>query len=199
VWAQVDFATGVIRLEPGTTKNAEGRTFPFALLPELAALLQGQRAKTHRLEREQERIIPVVFHVGGHPIWSKRFYRQWWKAVKAAAVYREWTDPRTGKAKSTGHRFKSDGRLQLFNHLPSSDASPPIPLPGGLAALESGHPGNAPTGLTTDRGEGRNQPTATTGRCPVGWPGYCAQPSDRWCPVGTGGRRSLIHHGARRP
>ena len=99
MWAQVDFATGVIRLEPGTTKNAEGRTFPFALLPELAALLQGQRAKTHRLEREQERIIPLVFHVGGHPIWSKRFYRQWWKAVKAAAVYREWTDPRTGKAK----------------------------------------------------------------------------------------------------
>jgi integrase-like protein len=89
----------VIRLEPGATKNGEGRTFPFALLPELAALLEQQQAKTRTLERAQERIIPLVFHVEWEPIWQKRFYRQWWAAVKAAEIYREWTDPLTGKIK----------------------------------------------------------------------------------------------------
>jgi len=34
-WPQVDFSAGVIRLEPRTTKNSEGRTFPFVQLPEL--------------------------------------------------------------------------------------------------------------------------------------------------------------------
>ena len=39
-WRQVDFATQIVRLEPGTTKNAEGRRFPFGMLPSLAALLR---------------------------------------------------------------------------------------------------------------------------------------------------------------
>ena len=29
-WKQVDFSAGMVRLEPGTTKNDEGRVFPFA-------------------------------------------------------------------------------------------------------------------------------------------------------------------------
>jgi len=28
-WAQVDWADGFVRLEPGTTKNREGRAFPL--------------------------------------------------------------------------------------------------------------------------------------------------------------------------
>jgi integrase len=98
-WGQVDFEAGVIRLDPGSTKNGEGRTFPFGLQPELVALIEEQRARTRSAERDQKRIIPLVFHVQGDPIWLKRFYRQWWKAAKAAEVYREWTDPRTGKVK----------------------------------------------------------------------------------------------------
>src|SRR5207245_1139427 len=39
-WAQVDFTAGVVRLEPGSTKNGEARTFPFAALPPLATLLR---------------------------------------------------------------------------------------------------------------------------------------------------------------
>ena len=93
----MDDKAGVIRQEPGTTKNSEGRTFPFAKLPELAAMLGEQRAATLALGREQERIIPLVFHVAGQPIWPKRFYHQWWAAAKAAKVYREWRDPVTGK------------------------------------------------------------------------------------------------------
>jgi integrase len=98
-WAQVDDKVGVIRLEPGTTKNNDGRTFPFAKLPELAVMLGEQRAATRALELEEGRIVPLVFHVRGEPIWPKRFYRQWWEAAKAAKVYREWADPLTGKVR----------------------------------------------------------------------------------------------------
>ena len=32
-WRQVDFRASVVRLEPGTTKNREGRTFPICAVP----------------------------------------------------------------------------------------------------------------------------------------------------------------------
>ena len=35
-WADVNFDARVVRLEPGTTKNGEGREFPFAALQPLA-------------------------------------------------------------------------------------------------------------------------------------------------------------------
>jgi integrase len=50
-WRHVDFAQGVIVLEPGETKSGEGRTFPFAVVPELEALLERQRAYTDAVER----------------------------------------------------------------------------------------------------------------------------------------------------
>jgi integrase len=37
-WRPVDFQAGTVRLEPGTTKNQNGRTFPFT--PELRTLLE---------------------------------------------------------------------------------------------------------------------------------------------------------------
>ncbi|MBI1734143.1 MAG: site-specific integrase, partial [Candidatus Rokubacteria bacterium] len=72
-WAQVDFAGGFVRLEPGTTKNNEGRAFP--LIPELRALLERRLAITRRCERAQGRIIAHVFHRSGNPIKSLR--RAW--------------------------------------------------------------------------------------------------------------------------
>jgi integrase len=77
-WAGVDFAGGVVRLEPGVTKNREGREFPFAALPQLAALLKEQRERTSALERNQGRIIAAVFHRDGRPI---RSYAKAWKAA----------------------------------------------------------------------------------------------------------------------
>ena len=54
-WDRVDFAAGVVRLEPGTTKNDEGRTLPFEADPELAGLLLGQRERSWVLERQTGR------------------------------------------------------------------------------------------------------------------------------------------------
>lgn len=81
-WRQVDFSAGVVRLEVGTTKTGEGRTFPFDLLPPLGELLQRQREHTSALERAPGRIIPWVFHSHGAPI---RSYRSAWVGARRRA------------------------------------------------------------------------------------------------------------------
>ena len=86
-WAQVDFDAGVVRLEPRSTKNDEGRTFPFDALPELAAVLRTQRERTTATERATGQIIPHVFHHDGQPI--RYFRRSWLSACKRAATMRE--------------------------------------------------------------------------------------------------------------
>lgn len=70
-WRDVDLAAGMVRLEPGTTKNGKGRTFAFGALPELAELLKAQREATSAVERATGAIVPWVFHRnGGQPIRS---------------------------------------------------------------------------------------------------------------------------------
>jgi integrase len=96
-WPQVDFSAGLVRLEPGSTKNDDGRGFPFSALPALGALLTRRRDDTRAVERATGQVVRWVFHDRGRPIWAKRFYRAWWAATKAAGVYREWPHPETGK------------------------------------------------------------------------------------------------------
>jgi integrase len=74
-WAQVDFTAGMLRLDVGTTKSGEGRTFPFGVLPDLEALL---------CERWTQRDGLFVFHRRGQRI--KDFYAAWHGAVRRAAV-----------------------------------------------------------------------------------------------------------------
>ncbi len=81
-WRQVDFKAGTVRLEPGTTKNREGRT--FIITPALRAVLEEQREHTDRVQREQSRIIPWVFHRNGEPI--QGFRRAWRTACRKAGV-----------------------------------------------------------------------------------------------------------------
>jgi hypothetical protein len=50
---------GEVRLDPGTTKNREGRVFYFSA--ELRELLEGQRKLADRLQREKGMIVPHVF------------------------------------------------------------------------------------------------------------------------------------------
>jgi integrase len=81
-WRQIDFKAGTVRLEPGTTKNSEGRT--FYMTPELRAALEEQRVRTETLQRRRRRVIPWVFHRNGKPIKSIRI--AWAKACKKAGV-----------------------------------------------------------------------------------------------------------------
>jgi hypothetical protein len=54
------------RLDVHTTKNDDGRVFPFT--QELRRILETRYTATRKLEREQKKIIPLVFHKDGKPI-----------------------------------------------------------------------------------------------------------------------------------
>ena len=82
--AQVDLEAGIVRLEPGSTKNGEGRTFPVSALPELATLLRDQRDATTAAERRLGAVIPWVFHREGQEI--KDFRDAWRRACKRAGL-----------------------------------------------------------------------------------------------------------------
>jgi integrase len=80
-WQQVDFSAGIVRLEPGTTKNHEGRVFPFGVLPELTNLLRAQWEQALSLEMMMGQTIPTVFHWKDRgtikPIHPKALYHRW--------------------------------------------------------------------------------------------------------------------------
>ncbi len=118
-WQHVDFDGGWLRLDPGETKNGEGRMFP--LTPELRAILETQREKVRNLERATGAIIPWIFvHRNGRRI--KNFRHCWGKACKAAGVPGRLVHdlrrtavrnleragvPRSAAMKMTGHRTET--------------------------------------------------------------------------------------------
>lgn len=55
-WRQVDWIGRVVRLDPGTTKNRDGRTFPFTA--ELEQLLKDQLVEHERL-KQAERVVSI--------------------------------------------------------------------------------------------------------------------------------------------
>jgi integrase len=79
-WRQVDFASGEVRLDAGTTKNGEGRV--IRMTAALRALLEQQKAITDALKKERGRIVRHVFHRDGERI--KSFRGSWKAACKAA-------------------------------------------------------------------------------------------------------------------
>jgi integrase len=86
-WPQVDFAAGIVRLEPGTTKNDEARMFPFTT--ELRGVLEGQRAKADAL-KQRGIICPWVFFSEEYGRKKGRqigdWKRNWKKACQEAGV-----------------------------------------------------------------------------------------------------------------
>lgn len=83
-WAQVDLQRGVVRLEPGTTKNREGRTL---VLPEpLRELLLQRWLEVRRIATRQEiaEHLPWVFLRNGRRIGD--FRKAWETACKEAKV-----------------------------------------------------------------------------------------------------------------
>ena len=87
-WNQVDLEAGEIRLDPGTTKNKQGRTFPFGTYPPLSELIQELLERTRQAERTKETIIPWVFHYQGQHLKSIR--TAWCKARKDAGMPGVW-------------------------------------------------------------------------------------------------------------
>lgn len=120
-WGQVDREAQVIRLEPGTTKNDEGRTLPYGKLPELVEVIELAWEHHQRLAKAGT-LSPYVFTLKGKPIAHSVYYRQWHKACAAAGVHgriphdfrrtavRQLTRagvPQTVAMKVTGHKTTS--------------------------------------------------------------------------------------------
>jgi integrase len=118
-WRHVDFAAGWLRLDPGKSKNGEGRNFPFT--PELREILEAQRDYVRTIESDTNSIIPWVFvHRDGTPI---RSFRHAWKkaCVRAGVPGRLVHDlrrtavrnleragvPRSAAMKMTGHKTET--------------------------------------------------------------------------------------------
>jgi len=78
----VDLKAGWLRLDPGETKNNEGRMFP--LTPRLREVLEKQIAKTEALQKAKGEVIPWLFHRHGKPI--KGFRKAWKSACKLAGI-----------------------------------------------------------------------------------------------------------------
>jgi integrase len=87
-WSQVDMDAGTVRPEPGTTKNDEGREIPFRALPELATLVEAQRAHTDAVEQAQQKVFTHVFHRNGERIGC--FRGAWDAACKRAGQRGAW-------------------------------------------------------------------------------------------------------------
>jgi integrase len=89
-WRQVDLRVGEVRLDPGTTKNREGRV--FYLTAELHQLLKRQRAPADEIQRQKKMIVQHVFfhrhvtkagalgHFAGRRISADGFYHAWRRA-----------------------------------------------------------------------------------------------------------------------
>lgn len=93
-WRQVDLRAAEVRLDPGSTKNGDGRV--FYLTPELVTLLEQQLRKAEDVQRAKRMIVRhVFFHhdarqdgrpsvTAGAPIRGSGFYHAWCRARVAA-------------------------------------------------------------------------------------------------------------------
>ncbi len=80
-WRQVDLDKGTVRLDPGTTKNKEGRV--VYLPAEALVTLKAWRDQTTAFERKQGCIVARVFHRDGEPV-DFFPYKSWRSACKRA-------------------------------------------------------------------------------------------------------------------
>lgn len=91
-WRDVNFKLGVVTLPIGSTKNGEGRTYPFGQFPELLTLFQARWKETEQLQRERGILIPWVFSrvtkKTVKPI--KSYNTAWTNATKRAGVPGRW-------------------------------------------------------------------------------------------------------------
>ena len=91
-WKDVDFRLGIITLPIGSTKNGEGRTYPFGKFPELTALFETRWKETEKLQRERGIVIPwVFFRVTSTKICPIKSYTTAWKnATERAGLPGRW-------------------------------------------------------------------------------------------------------------
>lgn len=162
-WRQVELDSETVHLDPGSTKNKEGRTFPFSTCPPLRDLLRAQRERTKAGEKRTGKIVPHAFHRNAKPISAMR--GAWNGACKRAGLQGAWFHdlrrtavrnleragvPRSVATKLTGHKTESVYRRYAI----AAEAA----LKEGVAKLASLHANGKGTEKNTKarlRGGGR--------------------------------------------
>lgn len=157
-WKDVDFEAGTIRLEAGTTKNREGRTFPFRVLPELAELLASQRSRTTTVELTQGRVVQWVFHRDRQQV--RDFREQWTRAARASGNPGAWFhDLRrsairnfegAGISRSVAMKLSGHKTEAVYRRYAIADAAALEEGVAKLALLDEARP--APRNVTTGSG-----------------------------------------------
>src|SRR5262249_15554185 len=115
----VNLKAGWLRLEPGETKNRDGRNFP--LTPRLRAVLQAQIEYTEALQRAEGKIIPWLFHHEGNPI--KDFRTAWCTALVKGGLGTEIRDADGRLVKKVAHRLPHDFRRTAVRNLERAGVS----------------------------------------------------------------------------
>jgi integrase len=115
-WNQVDLVARVFRLEPGETKNSEGRTIP--IIGELFEMLTIEKTRRNQMHPE----CPYVFSRYGKRILN--FYSAWTEASLRAGLADD-----QGKAKRLFHDLRRTGVRNLIR----------AGVPERIAMMISGH------------------------------------------------------------
>lgn len=88
--SQVDEKLGIVRLEAGTTKNNEARTFHYAAVTKLRETLTRQLASAEQLSREKTRVVRHVFHdANGSALNQRELRKAWIAACTSSGVSRQ--------------------------------------------------------------------------------------------------------------
>jgi integrase len=115
-WRHVDLAKGWLRLDPGESKNGDGREFPFT--PDMRSVLEAQREIVRTIEREQACVIPWVFvQPDGSRIkdfrwaWRQGLPRRW-RPRPVGPRLSSHGGPQPGAGRRTSERGDEDDRPQ---------------------------------------------------------------------------------------
>ncbi len=114
--AQVDFQACTIRLEPGTTKNDEGRL--VYLTPELVALLQAQDERVRILEMDLGRPLPFLFPYlsGEHKGKRIQDFRKTWKTACLNAMLEGLDGEERERRRAELQANPNQGLLRMLRH-----------------------------------------------------------------------------------
>jgi integrase len=115
----VDLQAGWLRLEPGESKNDEGREFPIT--EELREVLRDQLEYTARLQKAEGRVIPWLFHNEGKPILN--FRKAWLSAMVKAGLGTEVRDAHGKLVKKIAGKIPHDFRRTAVRNLERAGVS----------------------------------------------------------------------------